>query len=167
MKRVLRQGLVLALLSWAMGTPASAAPRTAADVVALGSAPSGQVVEFAGEAIGEPIRASEGEVWVNVLSGGLALGVVMRSADAEAISHFGRYQRVGDTVRVTGVYNVGCDTHGGDVDVHAMDVDILDVGHSTPDAPAVWQLGVAAGLFAVGAVSLVRYAQARRRYEGG
>lgn len=166
MSRLATALLCALLASWTvMVQPVAAASRTAADTVLLGAKSNGETVTFEGEAIGEALRAEGGHKWVNVLSGGTALGVVMTSEQVALIQRFGRYQSVGDTVEVTGVYNVGCDEHGGEIDVHATQVTVIEAGYHDPEPPHLWQLGVSVGLFAAATVTALRFRQARRRYE--
>ena len=88
---------------------------------------NGQLVVFTGEAIGEPLRAPGGKVWVNVL-GGSAIGVVADRSMADEVGTWGDYHNAGDTVHVTGTFNVACDEHGGDMDVHATALKVIDAG---------------------------------------
>jgi len=87
----------------------------------------GASVTFTGEAIGEALRESEDAVWVNVL-GGSAIGVVVDRSLAEAIGTWGDYRYHGDTVHVEGVFHVACDEHGGDMDVHATRLAVIERG---------------------------------------
>lgn len=167
MRGILITSLCMVLAVFGPASSAHAAVRTAAEAVALGTAANGATVTIEGEAIGEALHAGDGEVWVNVLSGGTALGVVMSEADAARIGEFGRYQKAGATVRVTGVYNVGCDEHGGDVDIHATQVTVVAPGSDRPERPMLWQLGVTVLMAAVAATSAWRYRRARRRHEEG
>lgn len=165
MRRVVACVLAFTLFVFPSATAAHAASSTAAETVALGAAGDGSLVEFEGEAIGEPLRAEDGLKWVNVLSGGVALGVVMPGSDAERIEAFGRYGMRGDTIRVTGVLNAACDDHGGDMDVHASTVDRVSPGRPLSDPPHLWKLTVSAVLLAVTGFTVWRYRRARREYE--
>lgn len=142
-------------------------PLSAAHVVALGKNSDGSVVEFEGEAVGEALRAGDGRVWVNVSSGGAAVGVVASEQDAGAIDTFGRYGWVGSTVYVRGVLNVACDEHGGDLDVHATDLTVVQRGHRRMHAVPWWQLGVAGALLVAAALAVVARRRLRHRFEVG
>ncbi len=89
---------------------------------------SGALVRFEGEAIGEALDAGSDRVWVNVLDGGVAIGVVVDRDAAAAISTWGSYRHTGDRVRVEGVYHVACSEHGGDMDVHATSLEVVAPG---------------------------------------
>lgn len=145
----------------------SAAPLSAAHVVALGKAADGTVVELEGEAVGEALRAQDGKVWVNVSSGGTAVGVVTSERSARAIDAYGRYGWTGSIVRVRGVLNVACDEHGGDLDVHATSFAVVSPGQRRARTVPWWQLGAAATLFATAALALAARARLRHRYDVG
>ena len=134
--------------------------------VALDSADEagdGVVVTVQGEAVGESLAAPDGLRWVNLLGDGTALGVVMSAREAAAIAAFGEYRQRGATVRVTGTLQRGCDEHGGDLDLHATSVVVLDVGKEIPHDvhPAKFWLALVA--LGVALVLWLRYLQLRRR----
>jgi hypothetical protein len=108
---------------------------------------NGQLIVLTGEAIGEALNAPGGQVWVNVL-GGTAIGAVVDRDMAGIIGTWGDYHNTGDTVHVTGVFNVACDEHGGDMDVHATALKVIDAGFPRAH-PADWRKGL------IGLVGLV------------
>ncbi len=101
---------------------------TAADLVAIDRDKDGTRVTFEGEAVGEDLRADADHRWVNLLSGGTALGVYMADSDAAVIDNWGEYSTTGDTVRVTGIIHIACDEHAGEFDVHAETVSVRAPG---------------------------------------
>jgi hypothetical protein len=119
-------------------------------------------VVFKGEAIGEALRAPGGSVWVNVLNG-TAIGVVVDRSLAETVGSWGDYRAVGDTVHVVGLFNVACDEHGGDMDVHATAFKVIEPGfqrlHSLD-----WYKGVI-GLVALAVAGLAARRSRRIRTE--
>lgn len=130
---------------------ASSAPTllTGAELVAAGSAFDGAEVTFEGEVVSEALAGGRGHVWLNVLSGGVAIGAWMPEAMAEPVGSFGRWSHDGDIVRVTGVLNEACDTHGGDFDIHATEVTVLRAGTPRTHPIQYWKLlGGIAGLLA-------------------
>lgn len=141
---------------------ASVAPvgYTGADLVTAGSGLDGAAVTFEGEVVSEALAGGRGHVWLNVLSGGVAVGVWMPDAMADDVESFGTYSQDGDIVRVTGVLNEACDVHGGDLDVHATEVAVLGPGMPRQHPVQYWKLmaGIA-GL--AGAYAIVRRAWRR------
>ncbi|ADQ39798.1 nucleic acid binding OB-fold tRNA/helicase-type [Caldicellulosiruptor acetigenus I77R1B] len=85
-------------------------------------------VEFQGEAIGEIMRRGK-YAWVNIHDGQNAIGVFMKYEDAKKIKYLGRYLVKGDIVLVKGIFNRSCKVHGGDTDIHALEVQIVKRGY--------------------------------------
>lgn len=166
MKRAAVVGLALAL---ALGPAARAlalgAALTGAEVVALGAGASGQSVLLEGEAIGDVLRAGSDHVWLNVLSGGTAVGVWMPRDLADSVANLGDYRTSGDTVRVSGTFNFACDDHGGDLDIHAAELQVIATGGSTHRPIEPYKYVIAAVLACAAALQAVLYQRARRRQE--
>ena len=123
-------------------------PAVETDGAELASARSGldgQAVTFVGEVVSETLAGGAGHVWVNVLSEGVAIGVWMPETLAERLEVFGRFSHTGDIVRVTGVLNEGCDQHGGDLDVHAIALEVLRSGERRERPVEWWKLGAGLG----------------------
>ncbi len=137
-----------------------ALPMRIPEVVARAAELDGQQVVFEGEAIGEALRADEDSVWVNVLASGAAIGVWMPREMARPIERWGGYRQTGDTVRVTGVVNLACDRHGGDLDVHATSLEVVERGTKRAETVRLRDGLVGAAGFALAAAAL---AVARRR----
>ena len=121
----------------------------------------GVEIDFAGEAIGEAMRRGD-MAWLHInddpyylrnveegaqLGGyntGMAVWIPARLADR--VTNFGDYATQGDVVEVTGVFNAACGEHGGDMDIHATDLEILSVGHPVVDKVYPWKVAWAVGL---------------------
>ncbi len=99
-----------------------------AEVVEFDPSRDGSVIVVDGEAVGDVLRAQGGGSWVNILGEEVGLGIWMIAEMVEEIEHLGHYKHSGDVIRVTGTLNRTCETHGGEFDVHAHDVQILSVG---------------------------------------
>lgn len=123
----------------------------------------GRTVRFTGEAIGETLRADSRTRWVNVLEDGVAIGVVAPNAMLEPIDGFGDWSRRGTIVEVTGVFNVACPQHGGDLDVHAQEIRILEPSKpiERPVQPAKAAVAALAFALAGGLFVLMRYLKRR------
>lgn len=141
---------------------AQSAPLTGAQIVALPAQADGSTVLLEGEAIGDVMRGRGGQ-WVNVLSGGTAVGVWLTGDSAATLQTLGDYHEFGDTVRVRGVLNQGCDEHGGDLDIHATDFEIVAPGGPREHTLHPYKLPVAAALGLVAIAQLLLYRRQRRR----
>ncbi|MHB1135402.1 MAG: hypothetical protein ACYCXR_02930 [Coriobacteriia bacterium] len=157
MRNLLKLALVLAFVC---ALPSHAFGLTGADLVAAGNGLDGSSVTFEGEVVSEALAGGRDHVWVNVLSGGVAVGVWMPVAMADDIGSFGTYSQNGDIVRVTGILSEACDVHGGDLDVHASEIVVLRPG--TPREHPVQSWKLLAGLVGLaGAYAIVRRAWRR------
>jgi hypothetical protein len=84
-------------------------------------------ITLQGEAIGECMNRGKYS-WVNISDGSTAMGIWLQKEQAQSIKNFGKYGYKGDIVGITGTFNRACVDHGGDMDIHATSVKIIDVG---------------------------------------
>ena len=88
----------------------------------------GKTVVVQGEAIGEVLERGN-NAWVNINDGTNAIGIWLKLEDANKIKVFGDYLNIGDKVKVTGVFNRACVEHGGDMDIHATSIEVVENGY--------------------------------------
>ncbi len=81
----------------------------------------GKEVLYEGEAIGE-IMARRGGAWVNLNDGENAVGIWADNNILSLVSYAGNYEARGDWLQVRGIFNRACRLHGGDFDIHALNV---------------------------------------------
>ena len=124
----------------------------------------GLTVEFSGEAIGSAL-ARGGMAWVNIADPGGAMGVWMSAEAVRSIRYFGSYSFRGDELRVKGVFHRACGEHGGDMDIHAMEIEVIRLGERILHPPSAARLLFAAVLVvtAVAAQAELRARDRRRR----
>ncbi len=87
----------------------------------------GKTIEFQGEVIGD-IMARGKHAWLNVNDGSRAIGIWTSKELTQKIKHIGGYRYLGDKIKVIGVFNRACSQHGGDLDIHATEISILERG---------------------------------------
>lgn len=98
-------------------------------LTAANRALDGATVSFSGEAVGDVMNADADHKWVNLLgSDGSCIGVLIDNEMANRILNVGNYSTTGSTLQVRGIYSIDCDDHQGELDVHALDVRVLDAG---------------------------------------
>jgi hypothetical protein len=156
-KRALR--LLLALACAACAVLCTAAPAfsagkaeevSTADLLNEWEKYDGQEVIFKGEAVGDVMRRGD-YAWITVnddfysraarleageLRGGNSgMGVWLPVEEADKIQELGRYGTVGDFIEVRGVFNANCLEHGGDFDIHATTLKIIDPGRDLDTSP--------------------------------
>jgi len=143
----------------------------------------GKAIEFTGEAVGESMVRSAGKngakgAWIhlnddaymnhgveagggfNGYNSGMAIWVEPASL-TKAIEHYGRYKENGDIVRIAGTFNAACAEHGGDMDIHATGIEIVQRGKTITHKVYAWKL--ISALFLV-ILALAMLAINRRRF---
>lgn len=121
------------------------------------------VIQFQGEAIGDILYRGS-DAWVNISdANNSAIGVYMSAEMAGEISVLGRYGTQGDTLLITGTFHRACSDHGGDMDIHADQVKILNRGKAVAPEIPNW-LPYLAGGSAVCAILLCAFAFCRIRH---
>ncbi len=152
---------VVPLLLVALLLPAgrAGAAVSSGELIEKGAEYDGKAVEYSGEAIGEGMtRGDHG--WINVSDGANALGVWVSAAALSSIHAYGTYRTGGDVLRIRGTFHRACAEHGGDMDLHADSVEVLERGSPTPrEVPFATLL--LAGIFLV--TSLVAFLLWRHR----
>jgi hypothetical protein len=88
---------------------------------------NGKTVAYQGEIIGD-IMARRDFAWINLHDGKAAVGVWIKKDLVRNIIFTGGYRAIGDEVKVEGVFNQRCETHGGDLDIHAHGIKIVQKG---------------------------------------
>jgi hypothetical protein len=124
-KRVL---LVVAVLLLTAGV-ASAADRPVQvnDLIEHAKEYDGQQVTVTGEVIGDIMRRGD-TGWINVSDGSGDLGVWAPTAALASVKVAGRYHTRGDQVEVTGIFHRGDPAQGGDLDLQATSVRVVEAG---------------------------------------
>jgi len=119
----------------------------------------GKEVIYVGEAVGDVMVRGD-YAWVNVnddpysreallesgkqVGGNSGIGVWLPREEAEKISTMGRYGMVGDKVEVRGVFHADDVEHGGDLDIRAVSLTVLEPGRDIDTSPDSWKYFVMA-----------------------
>lgn len=150
--------LLVALLLPPVWSLAEGTAVSSNDLIENARSLDGGVVCYTGEVIGDILKRGD-HTWLNISDGNNAMGVWVETALLDEITTPGRYGEHGDEVRVTGVFHRACAEHGGDMDLHATQIELLYAGYPTAHRVQPWQL-IAALVFtaadAVAAVGLLR-----------
>jgi hypothetical protein len=89
-------------------------------------------VVYKGEVIGDIMMRGD-FAWVNVSDGNNAIGVWLSRELAEKIKFTGSYHSIGDQLEITGTFHRNCTQHGGDMDIHAQDMRIIQSGKAVSE----------------------------------
>ncbi|MGE5554394.1 MAG: DNA-binding protein [Betaproteobacteria bacterium] len=117
-------------------------------------------VTYRGEVIGDVMRRGRMAV-LNVNDGTYAMGVWVPVQFVEEIKFAGRHGVKGDTVEVFGVYRRACPEHGGDPDIHADRLTVVEPGELQPE-PFYRGEAIVAGLLVAVALFLVEWERRRK-----
>jgi len=154
--------LVALLVLTVIGTLVLAADRPLAETVRIqdgavlieqGKVLDGKDVVFDGEVIGDIMRRGD-HAWINVLSNGTAIGVWITEQQRALINLTGHFDVIGDRVQITGVFHRACVEHGGDLDIHADSLQVIQDGIHTHTPLDIRRLLVAAVLLLLACISL-------------
>ena len=109
---------------------------------------SAQEAVYQGEVIGDIMPRGGGMAWINVHNGENAIGVFVSKQQSEKIQFLGNYKQRGDTVQIWGDFNPSCPEHGGDSDIHALQLEIVETGYPLEREPEKYKI-VLTGIFAL------------------
>ena len=85
-----------------------------------------QRVTVRGEVLGTLRRGQK--AWVNIRENEYAIGIWCEAWMIENIRITADYKHKGDVVEVTGVFHRACAEHGGDPDIHAESLTVVEKG---------------------------------------
>ena len=105
-------------------------------------------VVYTGEIVGDIMQRGQ-YAWINVSDGSNAVGIWLPYEETKQIKYKGTYDIIGDTIKVTGIFNRACAEHGGDFDIHVKKIEIVKVGHTIIRGINYQKFFIAAGLFIV------------------
>lgn len=156
--------ITILLLPLSLPTVALAEPDTT--IIGLtnaGQQIDGMEVTFTGEVVGDILNASGDSKWLLVQDGSASISVVVDTADAEKITHLGRYDQTGTRIEVQGVFTANCTEHDGLTDVHATKITVLDEGSARESVFNTRELQVGALLIVIGVCLYILHWRLRER----
>lgn len=112
---------------------------------------SGLEVKIKGEIVGNVLKGKGGSFWVNISDGSGAVGVylpakLVKSLEMESWKG-SNYSMKGTELMIKGVFNSACSEHGGDLDLHALEVRVISGSRPIHHSLSVLKVGLALFLF--------------------
>ena len=123
---------MFAAFYWLAATFAYAQAISSTELINNAKQYNGKNVVYQGEVIGDIMLRGD-FAWININDGENALGVWIKKDLIKDIIFTGQYKTVGDWVQVEGLFNQRCIQHGGDLDLHAENMEIVKAGSQTPE----------------------------------
>ena len=105
-------------------------------------------ISYTGEVIGDIMKRGQ-NCWINISDGDNAIGVWAEISLTDNIEFKGSYKYVGDEVKVTGVFNKACPEHGGDLDIHAQKIEIIQKGYISKRSLNIYYILIAVLLLVI------------------
>ncbi len=161
MSKILTAILLVAITTISLPALALATNVSSTDLIEKAKELDGQEVVYTGEVIGD-IMVRGDHTWVNVSDGSNAVGVFVENQLMSDITLAGKYGVHGDEVEITGIFHRACPEHGGDLDIHAISVQLLEKGYPMTYSIEPWKLPAAAVL-ALATVVLFAYMIRKQR----
>ena len=135
-------------------------------LVSVNRALDGSDVRFSGEVVGDVVNADEGYKWVNLMgTANNVIGVRLTDVQAARIQNVGGYHKSGTVLQVTGAYHVACPEHQGELEVHALSVEVLDNGGPATHMISTRWLVISVLLCVLSIMLLLIFILLRRRME--
>ena len=157
MYKTVKTLLIMLLLSFSLSAQVCAAAAIEINtLIEKSQAFDGQTVTVEGEAIGETMLRGE-YAWINISDNTNAIGVWLKTSDAQKITSFGDYRHKGDTVKISGNFSRNCTEHGGDVDIHNQAMEIIEKGTNVPETITQTKINAASALFLFALLSAYIY----------
>jgi hypothetical protein len=108
----------------------------------------GKIVAYKGELVTSVLNRGEYS-WVNLNDGTNAIGVWCKTSDLKPIAFIGGYGVKGDILEVKGAFRRACPLHGGELDIHAEYIKLLESGYCTGETVDARKIVIAAALFLI------------------
>ena len=102
--------------------------------------------------------------WLNVNDGTNAIGVYLPIEMTQELDVFGDYRHKGDVVLIEGVFSRNCDEHGGEIDIHATSLTIVQEGYEINHEVSVWKFVIAIISFSLSIIVLLVYRNKRKSH---
>ena len=115
-----------------------------------------------GEVIGEALERGK-YAWLNINDTTNATGIWVKKSDIGKIQFYGDYKHSGDIVKITGVFHRACPEHGGDVDIHCTNIEIIKSGYIINESLSTGKIITTCLLIAVAAVTGGLYLSIRKK----
>jgi len=138
--------LISILIAVCSAAPGFAQTLSSTELIENAKELDGAMVLYKGEVVTAIMRHGT-HSWITVNDGPSAIGIWAENSLAKNIKFVGDYKYKGDTVEVEGIFNRACSAHGGELDIHAEKIAVLERGSSFAERPYGDRIRIAIALF--------------------
>jgi len=103
--------------------------------------------------------------WINVNDGSNAIGVYLPIKMTQELTFFGDHSHIGDIVRIEGIFYRNCIEHGGEMDIHATRLTIVQKGFKVEREVSVWKFAIAFISVSLSVIVLLIYRNKRKDHK--
>lgn len=114
------------------------------------------LVTIQAEVIGEALERGS-HTWININDTTNAIGVWAPTEMISQINIYGDYFHTGDVINVQGYFNHSCLEHGGEMDIHAIEIRVVKQGFSRKLPLNPWKFVFAIMLLTIAISMGLRY----------
>jgi len=153
---------LLVLMAFLVFAPSSIAQCvTVADLLLSPDNFDNQKVVVVGEVLGILYRGEK--AWVNIENGEYQIGIWCETRMLENLKVTADYRHRGDIVEVIGIFHKACPEHGGDPDIHAENLAVLERGYEISREINWWLMTLSLILLALGLFLTVKLRYREKR----
>lgn len=131
------------------------------DLISQSHAYDDQAITIEAEVILEVLERGE-NAWINVNDGTNAIGVYLPIEMVKDLDVFGDYNHKGDVVLIEGIFTRNCDEHGGEIDIHATKLTIVEEGYVVTHELSSLKFIIAFMSFTLSVIALFAYRELRK-----
>ncbi|OGW83864.1 MAG: hypothetical protein A2987_01895 [Omnitrophica bacterium RIFCSPLOWO2_01_FULL_45_10] len=124
---------------------------SSAELIENAEALDGSAVTYKGEVVGAILNRGENS-WLNVNDGSNAVGIWCGSSQLNSIKFIGGYEIRGDIVEAQGIFRRACPMHGGELDIHADNIAVIESGAILKEHIDRERLWLSIGIFTMGLI---------------
>ncbi len=119
----------------------------------------GKTIRVHGEVLLEALERKN-YAWININDGTNAVGVTVPLSVLKEIHYYGDYKHKGDEITLIGEFHRACPDHGGDLDIHLIQLEKVVQGRAVihPFSQIKWGLAILLSGLAGGVALFYRHA---------
>lgn len=140
--------IIFILTAYCLQLTASAETLSSNDLIGRAKELDSKIVTYKGEIVTDILERGE-HSWLNLNDGYNAVGVWCKTPDLKSLKFVGDYKNKGDILEVEGIFNRACPIHGGELDIHATHIKLVQSGFSKAENINRKRVDISVALFLI------------------